>query len=305
MPVQTSPHCWQDLNMDFEIITPSRESDFERCQLLCQTIDRFVKGSFRHIIVVDHSDYELFKPLRNSVRDVIEIESLLPWWIRPTHLSFGRYQRRLWVGWRCLPIHGWLAQQLAKIAVVHSMESNIAVFADSDIFFVRPFDVSHITKDSKVRLERVPEAIDSGKIGHRDWCATAARLLSVSPPIFPAPDYVGNVITWTRPNAVALCKRIEATTGRHWVAAIANQGRNRFSEYMTYGTFVERVLQGDSKHYFDDSRLCHSYWGYESLRKESLESFVDSLQKDQVAIGIQSTSQTPIQVLRDYLAKST
>ena len=171
-----------------------------------------------------------------------------------------------------------------------------------DVFFVRPFDVSHITRDSKVRLERVPEAIDAGKIPHRDWCATAARLLKVSPPTYPAPDYVGNVITWTRPNAVAMCKRIEAATGRHWVAAIANH--KRFSEYMTYGTFVERALQGDSQHYFDDSRLCHSYWEYESLREESFGSFVDSLQKDQVAIGIQSISQTPAEILRDYLAES-
>ena len=299
---QFSAHRLQRLNMDFAIITPSRGLDFERCQLLCQTIDRFVGGSFRHIVVVDRSDYQLFKPLRNSVRDVIEIESLLPSWIRPTNFVFGRFRRRIWIGWRCRPIHGWFAQQLAKIAVVHSMESNIAVFADSDVFFVRPFDLSHITRDSKVRLERVPEAIDADKIPHRDWCATAARLLKVSPPTFPAPDYVGNVITWTRPNAVAMCKRIEAITGRHWVAAIAN--RKRFSEYMTYGTFVERALQGESQHYFDDSRLCHSYWEYESLRKESFGSFVDSLQKDQVAIGIQSISQTPVEILRDYLAES-
>ena len=142
-----SPHGLQRLNMDFEIITPSRGLDFERCQLLCQTIDRFVGGSFRHIVVVDRSDYQLFKPLRNSVRDVIEIESLLPSWIRPTNFVFGRFRRRIWIGWRCRPIHGWFAQQLAKISVVHSMESNIAVFADSDVFFVRPFDLSHITRE--------------------------------------------------------------------------------------------------------------------------------------------------------------
>ena len=50
--------------------------------------------------------------------------------------------------------------------------------------------------------------------------------------------------------------------------------------------------------------LCHSYWEYESLREESFGSFVDSLQKDQVAIGIQSISQTPAEILRDYLAES-
>ena len=94
-------------------ITPSRGLDFGRCQLLCQTIDRFVGGSFRHIVVVDRSDYQLFKPLRNSVRDVIEIESLLPSWIRPTNFVFGRFRRRIWIGWRCRPIHGWFAQQLA------------------------------------------------------------------------------------------------------------------------------------------------------------------------------------------------
>lgn len=62
--------------MDFEIITPSRGLDFERCQLLCQTIDRFVGGSFRHIVVVDRSDYQLFVDSLQKDQVAIGIQSI-------------------------------------------------------------------------------------------------------------------------------------------------------------------------------------------------------------------------------------
>lgn len=97
----------------------------------------------------------------------------------------------------------------------------------------------------------------------------------------------------------ALCTRIEQTTGRNWIAAIAN--KRRFSEYLTYGMFVERILGAAAGHGFDDTPLCHSYWDYAPLTAEGCRQFAASVGAGQVAIGIQSVSGTPLPLIRSCL----
>ena len=45
------------------IVTASYAPDFERCRLLCETIDRFVTGAPRHYILVEQRDVALFRQL--------------------------------------------------------------------------------------------------------------------------------------------------------------------------------------------------------------------------------------------------
>jgi hypothetical protein len=287
-------------DMDFTIVTLSYPPDFERCRLLCDTVDRFVAGDYRHVIVVDYDDLKLFSSLRSSRRNVLEKEALFPPWIRPTRLRVGKFRRRMWFSLKGIPINGWLAQQISKIAIARRSDSDIVVFADSDICFVRPFGLANITKDTKVRLERIPAAVTMDKKSHRVWCETARRLLAVPPITYPAPDYISQLVTWRRANAESMCQAIERTTGRHWIISIGNA--RRFSEYMAYGIFVEHVAGDRAMHYFDPSPLCHTYWDYAPLNAQTLRRFFGAIGQNQVAIGIQSVSQTPLALVRDCLA---
>lgn len=279
----------------FAIITTSYDRDFGRCRLLCETIDRHVDGNFRHLVVIDHKDYSLFRPLAGGRRDLIEKEELLPRWIKPTSFALGRFRRHLWLSWRSRPVGGWLMQQIAKIAISRRADADVLVLVDSDVCFVHKFMINQILSGSRVLLYRVAAAIPADQGPHASWCKSAAQLSAVRFE-FPASDFISQLVVWRRRNVDALCQRIESTTGRHWVAAIAN--KRRFSEYIAYGMFVERYLGDQAGHYFSDRPLCHSYWDYEPLTPECCRAFIDAAGADQVAIGVQSISDTPINVIR-------
>src|SRR4029077_2801169 len=59
------------------IVTASYAADFERCRLLCQTIDRFVTGMSRHYILVEERDVARFRALEGAKRSVISERELL------------------------------------------------------------------------------------------------------------------------------------------------------------------------------------------------------------------------------------
>lgn len=281
----------------FDIVTTSHPPDFERCRLLCQSIDRHVEGEYRHRIVIDRQDLPLFRTLEGGRRELVVKEDVLPWWVRPTPFRFGPFSRRSWLSLRSRPLSGWLMQQVAKLQVAAVATTDLVVLVDSDVCFVRRFTAAHARDGQRVLLHRVPDAIADDSGDHAVWCRTAARLLKI-PLSFPAADYIAQLITWRSGNVRALCDRIAVTTGRHWIAAIADA--RRFSEYIAYGMFVDSL--GDrGGHAPAERSLCHSYWEYRPLTVESCRSFLGGLADNQVAVGIQSISGTPIEVIKACL----
>ncbi len=59
------------------LVTASYAPDFDRCKLLCETIDRFVTGFTKHYIMVEHRDAALFQQLEGPRRVVIDERDLL------------------------------------------------------------------------------------------------------------------------------------------------------------------------------------------------------------------------------------
>ena len=64
-------------SLSVAIATPSYSGDFERCRLLCASIDRFVSGHAVHYLLVEDRDLELFAPLAGPRRQVIPESALL------------------------------------------------------------------------------------------------------------------------------------------------------------------------------------------------------------------------------------
>ncbi|WP_332680841.1 DUF6492 family protein [Bosea sp. (in: a-proteobacteria)] len=286
----------------YAIATPSYSGDLERCRLLCASVDRFVSGHAMHYLLVEDRDLALFRPLEGPRRKVIPESALLPRWLksRPDPLSLGR--RRVWTGIGALarglpPLRGWHAQQLRKLAFPLKSSEDVVLFADSDMIFLRPFDVASLAAAGGVRLYRKPDGITGEMTRHADWCHLASRLLGLPAPSFPSADYINNLVSWRRDNVVAMMARIEETTGRDWVSAIA--ANRQFSEYMIYGYFVERGRElAEAGHWPDAHELCKVYWFDEDVvGLAGLRSFEEALEPGQVAVGVQSFTEVPIERL--------
>lgn len=287
----------------FALATPSYRGDLERCRLLCTSIDRFVTGQTVHYLLVEDRDVPLFRELEGPRRRILPESQLLPAWLRPVPdpLSLGR--RRIWTGLGAVargvpPLRGWHAQQLRKFAVARASREDVILFADSDMLFVRPFDLAELESGGAVRLYRKPDAITADMTQHRRWCENAAALLGLDRPHVPSHDYINNLVSWRRCHVLSLLDGIERRSGRDWASAIA---RNRqFSEYLIYGSYVEGVLGLEAAGHWPDQReLCKVYWiNADAEGFDRLGSFEEVLEPWQVAVGVQSFIGQPLDRIR-------
>ncbi|MEM8751077.1 MAG: DUF6492 family protein [Pseudomonadota bacterium] len=281
------------------LITPSYFGDYERCQLLCDSVDRFIDGPVDHYILVDAHDHDQFLGLRGPHRHVINEEDILPNWLHAVKQGTRQDARRLWWSFRTWPMRGWHVQQLRRIAIANYINHDALLYCDSDMLFVRPFSVSDLWRGDALRLYRKPNGIgpqlpDGGKL-HMLWTRSAARLNGLPKPDFPAHDYINNLVSWRRQDVVDMCAHIEMQTGKHWAAAI---GSNRsFSECQIFGAYSDGVLGGKGV-WHAPTGLCKTYWSGAALDREGVGDFARNIEPNQVAIGIQSFTNTNPEILR-------
>jgi hypothetical protein len=265
--------------LSYAIITPSYEPDFQRCRLLSGSIQQQVQSDFTHYIVVERRDYSLFKTLANDRTEILLVESLLPWWIQREPLK-----RKMWLSLKTLPVRNWVMQQLMKITVAQQIDQDIAVFIDSDVAFVRPFDLAQLSQGVRVRLYRDDVGNDVQRQMHRKWHETGAKLLGL-PGINPQiPDYIGNLITWRKENVQQMCQHIEAVSGRSWLSAIAHSWH--LSEYILYGMFIDQVLGDRAGQYANAHNYCSDYWFPRDLSEAELADWIKNIDESKVAVMI-------------------
>lgn len=272
--------------MKTALVTASYAPDFERCRLLCETIDRFVTGFTKHYILVEHRDVSLFKQLESSNRIIVDERDLLPRWIRPfpDPSNFGR--RRIWLSPRTVPLRGWHVQQLRRIAIAKYADDDAFFYIDSDVTFLKPFDCASLWRCDDLRLFRRDSDLLRPVPGdQRIWSENAGKLLGVEPVSSVGHDYISTLIGWRRDTLLGLCDHIEKLSGRHWVAAIGRE--RRFSECMIYGRYADEVLAAKG-HYHDGAELCRIHWVAPAPTDEELLAFAAEMAPHQVAIGIQS-----------------
>jgi hypothetical protein len=268
------------------IVTASYAPDFQRCKLLCETIDRFVTGFTRHYILVEHRDVALFRQLESANRIIVDENDLLPGWIRPfpDPASFGR--RRIWLSPRTVPLRGWHLQQFRRIAIASHADDDAFIYVDSDVTFLKPFDCSMFWQGGDLRLfRRDGDLLRPVPGDQRIWSENAGRLLGIVPVSPVGHDYIGTLIAWRRDAIISMCRYVEERSGRHWVAAI---GRTRkFSECMIYGRYADEVLMSGG-HYHDGREFCRIHWFAPAPTDMELAKFIEEMGSYQVAIGIQS-----------------
>jgi hypothetical protein len=274
------------------IVTPSYERDFDLCVLLNRSVLAFAAENVRHYIIVPHRDLNIFRAVTSERTVVLSQEEIAPrGFVQLPHLSRWWYSTA-----SAIPVKGWLMQQIVKIGSATALIEPILVILDSDAVFVREVNATWFLREGKVRLYRSPSGITVDHAWHINWHRTACRLLGIAPASPPMDDYIGSLISWDRQLVLEMCAHVETITGLPWhVAVVRASAKQRFSEYLLYGLFVDRVL-GASRGVWVDDRPgggCHTYWDIgRPLGGSAAEMFAQGMGADDVALMISSQSGT-------------
>ena len=265
--------------MNIAIITPTFRRDLRRCEFLCQSVDRFVEESIEHYLIVDRRDVSLFQSLLTSRRKLLISEEILPRWLFRMPGS-----RRWWISLRSFPVRNWILQQILKLSINIHVKTDVYMFVDSDVFFIKPLERNTYVCDDKARLFRVPGGGQGGR--HQMWNRSAGTLLGLELKDYYGSDFIGNMITWRRDTLEDLQMRIKSVTHQQWPVALTR--RLHFSEYILYGVFSEFVQGNDNRHFFDSKNLCHCSWDYNIGNRKELSIFLSRIETHHNAVLIQS-----------------
>ena len=282
------------------LVTASYRGDFERCRLLCESIDRRVGGHSRHLILVEPRDLSLFRQLSGPRREIVDERALLPRFLRafPDPANMGR--RRIWLSPYGPPLRGWHVQQLRRLAIAAALDETVMVSLDSDVVFVRDFAVGHFQDNGRVRFYRRPGLVTGLKepyrSEHRAWARTAGDFLGLPQHPVNEDGYVASAIAWRSDTARDMRRHIENEGGRDWMKQLAST--RGLSECVLYGRFVDEVEGHPERHLAGEDNLCATVWSGEAMDREALDSYVAGLAPHQVAIGIQSFIGTDLAVIR-------
>jgi len=287
--------------MSTAFVTATYAADFERCRLLCETMDGLVTGHAAHYLLVEAGDVPLFRQLQSARRSVVDERELLPAWLHSLRDPLSLFRRRIWLSTRTAPLRGWHVQQLRRIAIAEKVAESVLVYTDSDVAFVKPFDVGSFVRQGNVRLFRRDNAL-AGRNGtdHAVWSRNAGEALGITEPAQSPHDYIATLIAWRASAVIAMCRRIEAVHRQHWVEAVASV--RKFSECMLYGRFVDEVLEGDG-HFTASEEFCRVHWQGKPMDDAEFAGFIATMAPEQVAIGMQSFIGTDLDRIRRLLGR--
>ncbi|GAC1630569.1 MAG: hypothetical protein NVS9B10_23120 [Nevskia sp.] len=276
--------------LSYALVTPSYWLDRERCALLIESIERFVAPEVRHYLVIARRDLPLFRPLLRARSTLIVVEDIIPSWLfRLPGMT------RFWLSLQTRPVKNWILQQIVKLSLPDVATEDVLLYADSDMFFIAPYDPRRFEDAGRVPL--FAESGQRGLLRENDlWQAVASKLLGLPAETGCDINYVNQLIYWRRDNALAMRRRVESVTGRSWARAVASLGQ--FSEYTLYGVHADRVLGAASGHWQDGlvRTLCH--WRPSPLSLPQLQTLRLKLAPHHHSVMVSSKSRTSVADIR-------
>lgn len=263
------------------LVTPSFAPDFQRCKLLVESANRMVGGLADHYLLIDRKDEPVFAPLTGGRVHLMYKEELLPDWLRPIPLG-----RNWWFSSKGIPVRGWILQQVVKLAVAEVIDADAFVYADSDVCFVRPWDINAIWQGDNLRLFREKRrGVMLTDRRNLNWYRVAAKYAGIDDHDLIQGGYIAQLNSWRRDHVLALLAEIERISSRPWKEALL--GTLDFSEFILYGAFVESRLQSKG-HFCDERPLTLSSWYHDVKTVDDLPRFLEALEPHHVGVHIQS-----------------
>jgi hypothetical protein len=286
------PHGQLPMPNSYALVTLSYWRDVERCQLLVESVDRWVPPSVRHYLVIAARDVHRFRHMLGSRSELIVAEDIIPRW-----LFRAPFLRHFWLSGRTLPVRNWMLQQIVKLSVPAAVSEEVLLYADSDMFFIAPYDPRGFEWQG-----RGPLFVETGQRGlipnNDQWHAVAARLMGLPVQGSYDTNYINQLICWRRPTVLAALRRIEQVQQREWALSIASLVRG-FSEYTFYGVYVDHIAgEASAGHWHDGVLRTLNYWQPEPLDRRGLKALKAQRQPHQHSVMVSSKSNTPVDDIR-------
>lgn len=278
------------------VITPSFAPDFDLCADLHRSVLECSPESVHHHIIVPRSDLKLFRRLAGPRTHIRCEADFLPSSFAP--VPFTKFTVNL--GQPFPPVRNWILQQVIKLAAVAASEDDVVLLVDSDIEFIRPFDVETFVRNGVVRFYRKPDEINQERPRHMIWHRVARALLGLASADPPYTDYISSLMAWDPATVRRMLAKVADTASRPWTTAIA--GRLHFSEWTLYGVFVDHVIGAPANSFASDDPLCLAYWDVTPLNRDRAIDFLRGLRPTDVAAMISAKSRTPLAVRRAAFA---
>lgn len=296
-----------DGSLDAALLTCSYRGDLAVCQLLCESIDRYVPAHIHHTLFVPEDDLALFAGLASGRRSVRTQESLLPRGFWKVPLPGPEWRRRLRLPRRdifltpySLPVRGWIAQQIMKMSATVEAGHEVVIHIDSDNAFIRPLTPAYVVREGRVRLYRNPRMVPLET--HRTWHRAAGRLLGLEPSDFYGAEYIDPLVVWRRSVLRRTVERIAGVAGTDWRIALARTAH--FAEYVLYGAFADKVLGLDEAGLFaTDETLCHARWSDEFADQADIDAFISGIGPGHLTCNLQSTIAISMATRREIFEK--
>jgi Family of unknown function (DUF6492) len=264
------------------VITPSYDLDFERCKLLCRSMDQFLSGPWQHYIIVDPVDVPLFQPLSGPRRHVINKKDILPrGFIYGGKIPFMRLGR-FWLSPRHGAVLGWQMQQLVKLLMANFIDEDALAFFDSDLLLLRPFDLRSLSRGKAIRLCLKEDPKTSQNLD----IAASIKILGLN--LSDLTKFWGDdqIVTWHRETVLALQNFIAAKYHQPWHQAAG--WKIHISEYHLYSLFVTDVQRQNPNHFIDNTIYCKGLWSKEDAAKTDILAFCKDLHPPQFVVCVQS-----------------
>jgi hypothetical protein len=276
-----------------EILTPSYAPDFDLCADLVASVRALAPPGTVHRIVVPTRDVEQFSALADELVTVESVTLYLPRSLLKVPMA------NIWVNARSPwpPTRGWIAQQLIKLAATAASSADHVLVVDSDVVFVRKFDVDEYTAGKAPVLYRVPDAVDARLPRHLVWDDVAHDLLGLARSTQPTrPDYICWPCLWDPTLVRSLLARVARVGGRPWQTVIGRQ--LHFSEMVLYGVYLDEIVAEEARISHVSSMRCVNYSDEETLDAAGMDRLLQQVGADDLAVMVSAKSNTSIAVRR-------
>jgi Family of unknown function (DUF6492) len=280
---------------EWAIITPTYHLDYEQFKLMCESMDRFVVGNWHHYVVVNATDYAMFAKFAGPHRTVLENTKILPKWLHYMGKLPKVRSGNFFFSWRTGFFFGWHMQQLVKIAMAEYVKQDAMVLVDSDLFFVRRFNLDAMVKNGKLPFVRIGDDYLVRGVEPPPMFQHAKKILGLAPST-PTYAYAYNIVVWDRKTVLEMCAFLEQKHKRHWIAALS--GLQAISEGNLYGFFVDYILADKNRFTRETYLLTKTVHGDHAIHGAELDEFVSGLEDHAVAFGFQSSARFDNTVLR-------
>jgi len=241
-------------------VTPTYAGDFERFCLQRESIERF-EISIPQVAIVHDEDLPLFKTVPHQRGlSIISTRAVLPRRIEARRQNWGRSRRdpRFWLARP--PIHGWMTQQLSKLASPVVVDTEGIVCLDSEILFLAPVTASDFySDDGRLQLYETEHDIDAEMA---DYTIRSMEFLGVKLTHQAVKRYTHAPAVFHRTVLLNMQQFIEDRFGKSWIQSVLDA--KGLTEYATYGVF-SRHLDGLEHQSPATPGLCTYYWWPEQL----------------------------------------